>query len=343
MPRFGTTTQTRSGKRLYPSKSCQAFKEVRIPCKKRHTSAIDYPQLQDDAPAPKKQNSSKTVRFEDHADCEHGVARYKGSSPQDSLEAEKESGPSEELLRRTSIAVDQSLAESEEENRLEVMEAKGTEQCVVDTKEDSNDDELVTSFMTELEENPAISLIDDFYNEREDDLLNQRADAPENGDQQPIPKNQVDAVIAIASSNLSPTDQKDKDREYKQRYLDLKTTAWHWSSTYFSPPTPTLAATPTTLNLPELCHTSPQLMEYANYISVCTDSATWEDVFTEQRAFLVYCILGKMIEVHVLGHEMFGATDEQLCILRTADEECMMDDGILLPPIDPVPAPQTKS
>lgn len=328
--------QTRSGRRFPSSKTYQTLKEVRILCKKRHASAIDCPQLQEDAPAFRKRKSPKTVRFAHHADCEHGVPRYKGRFPQDSIETEKESGPSEGGLRTKTIGVDDFLAGSEEENQLEVLKANETEQCAADTREDS-DDELGTGYMPELEERTVTSFLDDLPHGGEDEILDQRAGRLENDNNQPIPKAQQAAVINIASSNSSPTDQKDRDREYKQRYLNLKTTAWNWSSTYFSPPTPTPASTPPSpnLNLLELCHTSPQLMEYANYISVRTDASTWEDVFNKQRAFLVYSILGKMVDVHIFGHEMYGATDEQLSSLRSADEECIMDDGI--PPLSSHP------
>ncbi len=67
-------------------------------------------------------------------------------------------------------------------------------------------------------------------------------------------------------------------------------------------------------------------MEYANYISACTNDA-WEYVFNGQRRFLVHCILGKMLDVHIFGHEMFGATEEQLKELRKMDGELVMEDG----------------
>lgn len=332
MPRVRAKMQTRSGKMFPPSVPHQTLKEVRIPFKKRRASAIDCPQLQVDATASKKQKSHKAVRFEHHADCVHGVPRYTGHFPQDYWESEKERGPSEEVFRQISIEVDEYLADSEEEDQGEVLEANEADQCVVNTTEDSNDNDLMAESLEELDEKRLTSLPEDFHDKGENDHLDQRAGLPENGNHQPNSEEQEDAVVDIASSNSLPTNLTDRDREYKQRYLDLKATAWHWSSTYFPPPTPTPGSTPPSLNLPNLCLTSPQLMEYANYISVCTDSSTWEDVFHEQRTYLVYSILGKMIDVHIFGHEMFGATDEQLHTLRAADEECMMDDGKFLPP-----------
>ena len=41
----------------------------------------------------------------------------------------------------------------------------------------------------------------------------------------------------------------------------------------------------------------------------------------------MYGILGKMLEVHVFGHEMFGADKEQLSELRELDMELVNRDG----------------
>jgi len=317
--------QTRSGKKLPFPKSRQTIKEVRIPSRKRHALTNKA------VPPTKKQKSPKAVRFQHDADCEHGLPRYKGPFPNNSLELEKESGSSEEFLRRMSIKVDELLAEAEVEEE-KALEPDELEPCELDAIEDEDDGELVADFLDGLEEETVISLIDDFHGEVEAQLQDQRPLIPKSANYDSLPDEQDVIVEDTASPNPSPTNQTDKDREYKQRYLDLKTTAWRWSSTYFSPPCPISASTKPALNLTDLCHTSPQLMEYANYISASTDSSTWEDVFNEQRAFLVYSILGKMLEVHVFGHEMFGATEEQLHNLRAADEECMMDDGTFLLP-----------
>ncbi|CAF9919077.1 hypothetical protein IMSHALPRED_004516 [Imshaugia aleurites] len=108
------------------------------------------------------------------------------------------------------------------------------------------------------------------------------------------------------------------------RYREIKSLAWTWAQNHFSDITP---ETKRSLNLLHLAHTSPQLMEYANWISCCGQKRTWEGVFNEQRAQLVYGILGKMLEVHVFGHEMFGADTDQLTALRDLDEELVNRDG----------------
>ena len=114
------------------------------------------------------------------------------------------------------------------------------------------------------------------------------------------------------------------DAGFQARYLKLKSLAWNWVQNHFSDTTP---ATKQPLNLLHLAHTSPQLMEYANWICCCGKKRTWEDVFNEQRAELVYGILGKMLEVHVFGHEMFGADQAQLQALRELDLELVNRDG----------------
>lgn len=119
-----------------------------------------------------------------------------------------------------------------------------------------------------------------------------------------------------------------RDADFQTRYLEIKSLAWTWVKSYFSDLNP---ETKRSLNLLQLAHTSPQLMEYANWISCCGQKRTWEDVFNEQRPQLVYGILGKMLEVHVFGHEMFGADKAQLRALRELDMELVNSDGNAFP------------
>lgn len=114
------------------------------------------------------------------------------------------------------------------------------------------------------------------------------------------------------------------DADFHERYVEIKSLAWTWVKLYFSDITPEAKRS---LNLLHLAHTSPQLMEYANWISCCGQKRTWEGVFNEQRAMLVFGVLGKMLEVHVFGHEMFGADENQLRALRELDVELVNTDG----------------
>ena len=114
------------------------------------------------------------------------------------------------------------------------------------------------------------------------------------------------------------------DAYFQTRYRELKSLAWTWVKNYFTDITPEAKRS---LDLLHLAHNSPQLMEYANWISCCGQKRTWEDVFNEQRTHLVYGILGKMLEVHVFGHEMFGGDRDQLRELRELDIEMVNRDG----------------
>ena len=121
---------------------------------------------------------------------------------------------------------------------------------------------------------------------------------------------------------------RDLDADFESRYFELKDLAWAWVVDYVADVGPEAKKS---LGLVDLARSSPQLMEYANGLSCCAQKQTWEDVFNEQRAQLVYCILGKVLEVHVFSHEMFGADKEQLRELRELDAELANKDGNLFP------------
>jgi hypothetical protein len=138
---------------------------------------------------------------------------------------------------------------------------------------------------------------------------------------------QTDVVKTKANLFAEFTSQSDIGSgalEFKKRYGALKVEAWKWALKHF-PKADSAKASP---NLLELAETSPELIEYVDYISACTDH-DWLYVFNEQRPKLVFAILGKMLEVHVFGHEMFGATDEQLQKLQEEDFDKRNADGKL--------------
>lgn len=135
-----------------------------------------------------------------------------------------------------------------------------------------------------------------------------------------------DAEAPIVTTQMThlPKVVSNPDVDFYTRYRELKSLGWTWVKNYFSDITPEAKKS---LNLLHLAHHSPELMEYANWISCCGQKRTWEDVFNEQRALLVFGILGKMLEVHVFGQEMFGADKEQLRALRELDVELANRDG----------------
>lgn len=130
--------------------------------------------------------------------------------------------------------------------------------------------------------------------------------------------------IATMQTKRPRKELSNPDADFETRYREVKSLGWTWVKNHFSDITPEAKKS---LNLLHLAHTSPELMEYANWISCCGQKRTWEDVFNEQRAQLVYGLLGKMLEVHVFGQEMFGADQEQLRELRELDMELASRDG----------------
>lgn len=116
------------------------------------------------------------------------------------------------------------------------------------------------------------------------------------------------------------------DLEFEQRFKHLKAASWRWAKQYFSQAAQAEAKSKP-VDLLQLSKQCPELMEYVGCIASPEVGKEWESVFSERRAPLVYGILGKVIEVHVLGHEMFGCTDSQLRALRMLDLELLYGDG----------------
>ena len=120
---------------------------------------------------------------------------------------------------------------------------------------------------------------------------------------------------------ITPSSLSQKNLKIFTHYHRLKLLSWQWATTHFSPSTPVPCP-----NLLRLSTTCPSLLTYVNHISACTNQ-TWEQVFTTHRAMLIYCILGKMLEVHVFGHEAFGISEQQAGVLRGLDLLCVDNDG----------------
>jgi len=178
-----------------------------------------------------------------------------------------------------------------------------------------------------------------------DDEHEENEQVPEVEDSQPTTQSGDDIVsteLTIQDVSAPKSILRPKDHSIKLHYQSLKKLAWTWITTHFSTISPSAAAS---LSLFDLVDTHPQLMEYANYISSCGPN-TWESVFNEQRAWLVFGILGKMLEVHVFGCEMFGASEVELGVLRERDVRMMNEDGMapfLCRIISIPPHPQTTN
>ncbi|KAL8673729.1 MAG: hypothetical protein Q9224_007517, partial [Gallowayella concinna] len=78
-----------------------------------------------------------------------------------------------------------------------------------------------------------------------------------------------------------------------------------------------------------LATTSPELMEYINSTTSSPQLTDWESLLAKKRAEIVYAILGKALDVHIFGEEMFGATPAQREILQSSDRSKMDHDGFI--------------
>lgn len=112
------------------------------------------------------------------------------------------------------------------------------------------------------------------------------------------------------------------DDEFEEALILIKRTAWRWAFQHFNNVQTNEARK---LDLYKLSEQSPELMEYANWIALGGNS--WEEIFNQKRSSLVFGILGKMLEIHVFGHEMFGATPGQLEALIATEREMVHVDG----------------
>ncbi len=123
-------------------------------------------------------------------------------------------------------------------------------------------------------------------------------------------------------SALPPT-----DAELEERCKALKIAVWHWAIENFSGTGPNASVV---FDLLRLSQSHPHLAEYLNFLVSCPQEQTWERFFNSRRAYLAFAVLGKVLEVHVFGQEMFGATEAQLKVLRSVDLEMMHLDGNFL-------------
>ncbi|KAL8894944.1 MAG: hypothetical protein Q9207_008359, partial [Kuettlingeria erythrocarpa] len=139
-----------------------------------------------------------------------------------------------------------------------------------------------------------------------------------------IPENRTDQqAIQLFFQSLQQKHPQ-TDTTYKHRYQVLKQAAWNWAKASFCVPDEASPPSPNDLNLMELATEHPELMEYINATIAAPDqgsTTTWEELLHAKRAEVAYCILGKVLEVHVFGEELFGVTPHQKKMLRMADLE----------------------
>lgn len=157
------------------------------------------------------------------------------------------------------------------------------------------------------------------------------------------------ALVKPSSSNVLSQNTGVTDTDIERRHKSLKDAAWHWASENFPPPSSSssfndnngavvaAAAANDASSSPrqisdvlQLCKDHPQLAEYVNYLASCPRDQTWEDFFNTRKTFLAFAVLSKVLEVHIFGQEMFGASEAQVKVLRALDLEMMHQDGRLL-------------
>ncbi|KAL9576726.1 MAG: hypothetical protein Q9212_006867, partial [Teloschistes hypoglaucus] len=115
----------------------------------------------------------------------------------------------------------------------------------------------------------------------------------------------------------------DTDAEFKKQYVRIQAMAWMWALRFFKedPSHPFIPS-----DLSKLATNYPELMEYINMTTSCAPTDTWEQTIHSKQAEIVFSILGKVLEVHVFGEELFGASDKQRRELQEKDEEMMDAD-----------------
>ncbi|KAL8864201.1 MAG: hypothetical protein Q9198_010025, partial [Flavoplaca austrocitrina] len=121
----------------------------------------------------------------------------------------------------------------------------------------------------------------------------------------------------LALEDVLVNAQPQNPEQISKCYQDLRSAAWEWAKETFD------HGPLNRLNLMQLAETNPQLMKYINSTTASPQLTDWETWIGKRKAAIVYAILGKVIEVHVLGEEFFGASESQKAHLRKWDREKM--------------------
>lgn len=103
------------------------------------------------------------------------------------------------------------------------------------------------------------------------------------------------------------------DGEFTHRYLELKISICDWAFKYFS------SHQDETYDAVNLWKHS-ELLSYIKSILLAEGpNPLWDDVTKNLRPNLVMGVFMKVIQIHIFGLELFGASEDQLKILRSAD------------------------
>jgi len=115
------------------------------------------------------------------------------------------------------------------------------------------------------------------------------------------------------------------DQDFEDAICTLKQMMRDWTQEYFYDRLSD--AERRDFNLYRLAQGSPELMKHAAWVAAGGDLEKWKSHFVGHRSELVFSILGKMLEVEVFGHTMFGATPGQLATLTSMDLALLNVDG----------------
>lgn len=115
------------------------------------------------------------------------------------------------------------------------------------------------------------------------------------------------------------------DQDFEDAICTLKQMMRDWTQEYFY--NRLSDAERQDFNLYRLAQGSPELMKHAAWVTAGGDLEKWKSHFVGHRSELVFAVLGKMLEVEVFGHTMFGATPGQLATLTSMDLALLNVDG----------------
>lgn len=158
-------------------------------------------------------------------------------------------------------------------------------------------------------------------------------------------QNQLDAQLhydLLSTEPESPSKHRTKgpskyqitDAEFKTKYLAIQDMAWNWAQRFFKqdPSRPFIPS-----DLSKLATANPELMQYIDMTTSCAPTNTWEQMIHYKKAEIAFSILGKALEMHVFGKELFGGSEKQRRALQEKDVEMMDSDGT--PPPSSLPRP----
>ena len=113
------------------------------------------------------------------------------------------------------------------------------------------------------------------------------------------------------------------DAGYRIRYASIQDSAWDWAEAFFKEDAPLSPP----LDLMHLARTSPELMEYINSTASSPYSESWEHFLHLNRVEIVHSIIGKALEMHMFGKELFGTTRQEEKELQLQDYRMRDSDG----------------